>query len=80
MHFVQNFRRNDRREARLMPPNRHKWQAENSAETAECSELLPYVRRVQIVTAVAADVREGIAENAKENITQSRKEAKKYRG
>ena len=38
--------------------------AARSADVAECSESLPYVRRVHIVNVVAADVREQSAESA----------------
>jgi len=47
-------------------------QTAGSAKSAECSGLLPYVRRVAIVSAVAAMVREQSADDAKiKNSTQS---------
>jgi len=48
--------------------------AAGSANAAVCSDTLACVRRVAIVTVVAADVREQSAENAKtnaQNLTQS---------
>ncbi len=45
-----------------MPPKCHYWLAGSSANAAECRVWLPYVHRVPIGCAAAADIGETIAE------------------
>ena len=49
LQHLQYFRRNGKREARIDPLNEHKMQHGRTGKTAECSDTLPYVRRVAIV-------------------------------
>jgi hypothetical protein len=53
-----------------MPPNRHKWQAGSPADAAEMTQMprdVPVCLPLCNLCAVAADVREEIAENANTN-------------
>ena len=66
LHNLHYFRRNDRRAARLRPPNQQKWEAAGSAKSAEMTQ----VQRMTAVcpprtdlSVVAAGGWEKIAEN-----------------